>query len=177
VQSLETLLRFYRLQQLLLLQALCNLVFLGPTLSGRLKLRFHPCKSRTRISIVSILIPSSYQAYPQVTAPFQAQGVPAMSSIRSAENAVPSNARYSSRIKIESPSAVALAKRTRDQGEVASGSVSSPSTGSADGDDHVVCNKGPGHLSQSTAKPSPSKSLLSRPSPCKSVAGNKLVQI
>ena len=127
--------------------------------------------------MVNILNIHSYQTYPQVAVPFQAQSVPAVSNIRNAtENVVPNTARYSSRIKIESPSAVALAKRTRDQVDVSSGSVSSHSTESGDGEESIVCKIGPGHLSQSNANPSPSKSLLSRPSPSKSVAGSSLAK-
>lgn len=127
--------------------------------------------------MVDVLNIYSYQTYPQAAAPFQAQSVPAMSNIRNtAENVVPSTRRYSSRIKIESPSAVALAKRTRDQVDVASGSVSSPSTESGDGEEGVVGKNGPGHLSQSNVNPSPSKSLLSRPSPSKSVTGSSLAK-
>ena len=107
-----------------------------------------------------------YPGYPQIPASLQTQVVPGLVSIRNtAENVAPVAGRYSSRIKIESPSAVALAKRAREQADVSclpTAEVSSPSTKSGDEDSHngSVCKQ----LSQVNTKTSPSKSLKSSPS-------------
>ena len=103
--------------------------------------------------------------------------MPGLVSIRNVtENITPGAGRYSSRIKIESPSAVALAKRAREQANVSglpTAEVSSPSIKSGDEDSHngSVSKQ----ISYMNAKTSPSKSLKSSPS--KSAIGNSMLKI
>lgn len=88
-----------------------------------------------------------------------------------AENVVGPAMRYSSRIKIESPSVAALAKRTNQDSR-----DTSPST--VCGDDEPVCKTEPEFDSGQSinllaAKLSPSKSSITKSSPTKSVASYK----
>jgi hypothetical protein len=97
--------------------------------------------------------------------------MPMAASMRnnSSENHPPTNGRYSSRIKIESPSAIALAKRGVQEKEPEKQSISTP-VDSTDEEDAVFSSKHQGSLKCSPAKSGLSVSSPAKSSPSKSMA-------